>query len=91
MMISNALMRHMIGEDLRLDYIVNNPTHSANYKQILKLIQDNDESATGAFSIQNVAKIGLCHGKKPGEWYGPHSIGIMLKVSDLGGAEIDRI
>lgn len=23
--------------------------------------------------------MGLCHGKLPGEWYGPHAIGVMLK------------
>ncbi len=80
MMLSNALLRHMVGEDTRLDYIIKNPKLSAKYKQILELILDNNETARGAFSIQNVAKMGLCHGKKPGEWYGPHSIGIMLKV-----------
>lgn len=46
---------------------------------ILKLIMDNDESHQGAFSIQNVAKMGFCHKKYPGEWYGPHAITIMLK------------
>jgi hypothetical protein len=24
--------------------------------------------------------MGLCHGKLPGEWYGPHAISTMLKV-----------
>lgn len=41
---------------------------------------DNDTTHTGAFSIQNVAKMGFCHNKFPGEWYGPHAITIMLKV-----------
>ncbi len=41
---------------------------------------DNDHTYMGAFSIQNVAKMGLCHGKLPGEWYGPHAIATMLKV-----------
>ena len=41
---------------------------------------DNDYSHEGAFSIQNIAKMGYCHKKLPGEWYGPHAITIMLKV-----------
>jgi len=41
---------------------------------------DNDGSKSGAFSIQNIAKIGYCHSKLPGEWYGPHAISLMLKV-----------
>ncbi len=53
------------------------------YKKILRTIIDNDETHSGAFSIQNVAKMGLCHNKMPGEWYGPHAIAIMMKVHNL--------
>jgi len=51
-----------------------------SFKDILKLINDNDHERTGAFSIQNIAKMGFCHDKYPGEWYGHHAISIMLRV-----------
>ena len=41
---------------------------------------DNNEGKKGTFSIQNVAKMGLVYKKIPGEWYGPHTMAIMLKV-----------
>jgi hypothetical protein len=41
---------------------------------------DNDTTHHGAFSIQNVAKMGFSHNKLPGEWYGPHAITLMMKV-----------
>lgn len=73
-------MRHMIGYDWskrkrEKDMVVRN-----KYKKILKLILDNDHTLNGAFSIQNIAKMGFCHDKLPGEWYGPHAISIMLRV-----------
>lgn len=42
---------------------------------------DNEDSAKGAFSIQNICKMGFANGKFPGEWYGPHAISLMLRVS----------
>jgi hypothetical protein len=44
------------------------------------MILDNDHTEKGAFSIQNVAKMGFCHDKIPGDWYGPHAITVMLRV-----------
>lgn len=81
MMLSQALMRHCIGEDLNLERVVNDHQKSNHYRKILRSLIDNDETVTGAFSIQNVAKMGLCHNKFPGEWYGPHAIAVMLKVT----------
>ena len=54
-----------------------------HYLFTLKLILDNDYTEEGAFSIQNVAKMGFCHNKLPGEWYGPHAITIMLRVNNI--------
>lgn len=78
-MVCQALMRHLIGSDQRLKRVTNDPRLNQKYRFILNLINDNDDTHKGAFSIQNVAKIGLCHKKLPGEWYGPHAISTMLK------------
>lgn len=56
------------------------PILKKHYLRIIKLIMDNNIGANGAFSIQNIAKMGFCHDKVPGEWYGPHAISIMLRV-----------
>jgi len=82
MMLCQALMRSLIGLDFSLNSIVKDYNKSQEYRNILRSIMDNDHTYMGAFSIQNVAKMGLCHGKLPGEWYGPHAIGTMLKVID---------
>jgi hypothetical protein len=42
MMLCQALMRHMLGEDHRLDYVVNEPIKSQHYRAILRSILDND-------------------------------------------------
>ena len=76
-------MRHLIGLDQDLNRIIKDHSLAKHYKFILKLIMDNDTTQTGAFSIQNIAKMGYCHNKLPGEWYGPHAISIMLRVINL--------
>jgi len=80
MMLCQALMRSRVGVDYSLSSIVKNYNKSQEYRNILRSIMDNDHTQRGAFSIQNVAKMGLCHGKLPGEWYGPHAVTTMLKV-----------
>lgn len=79
-------MRHHFG----YDHSIRSLQKQKQMLRILKLINDNQNWESGAFSIQNIAKIGLCHEKIPGEWYGPHAISIMLRVSSLFG-KIDRI
>jgi hypothetical protein len=44
------------------------------------LINDNDDSASGAFSIQNIVKMGFVNEKFPGEWYGPQALSTIIKV-----------
>ena len=76
MMMAQVLMRHHFGYDHSLKSI----QKQRQMLRILRLINDNESGLSGAFSIQNIAKIGLCHDKLPGEWYGPHAISIMLRV-----------
>eukprot|EP00347_Sterkiella_histriomuscorum_P008343 403345460 len=79
MMICQALMRHLIGLDHSVKNLSSTEQKRLNYAKIIQLIHDNDCSQTGAFSIQNIAKMGFCHDKLPGEWYGPHALTIMLR------------
>ena len=76
MMMAQVLMRYHFGYDHSLKSI----QKQRQMLRILRLINDNENGMSGAFSIQNIAKIGLCHDKLPGEWYGPHAISIMLRV-----------
>ena len=78
MMVCASLMRQLIGENYSLQAIIESQELQSHYKKILRLILDNDDSV--AFSIQNITKMGLVHGKLPGEWYGPQAITVMLKV-----------
>jgi hypothetical protein len=80
MMFCQALMRHFLGTDYSINRIIKNKELRKDYSRVIKLILDNETGRNGAFSIQNVAKIGFCHNKLPGEWYGPHAISLMLKV-----------
>ncbi len=60
---------------------MSDPKKRKDYLKIVRLILDNECGRNGTFSIQNIAKIGCCHEKYPGEWYGPHAISLMLKVT----------
>jgi hypothetical protein len=41
--------------------------------------QDNVEGYLAPFSIRNIAEEGLKIDRKPGDWYGPQAISIVLK------------
>jgi hypothetical protein len=80
MLICNTLMRLLIDDNYTLDNIRPDTRFQMRYKYILNLVLDNEDTAKGAFSIQNICKMGFANGKFPGEWYGPHAISLMLKV-----------
>ena len=42
-------------------------------------MHDNADGKEGAFSIQNIARMGLIYNKYPGEWHGPGSISGVMK------------
>jgi Peptidase family C54 len=71
MLVCNALMRILIGENFSIERIKKQNRFENIYKYILRLVLDNDDTAKGAFSIQNICKMGFANGKFPGEWYGP--------------------
>ena len=50
-----------------------------SYYKVLKLMHDNADGKAGAFSIQNIARMGLIYNKYPGEWHGPGSISNVFK------------
>ena len=50
-----------------------------SYLKVLKLMHDNADGVEGAFSIQNIARMGLIYNKYPGEWHGPGSISNVFK------------
>lgn len=40
---------------------------------------DNEDEHRSAFSIQNIVREGINIQRKPGDWYGPNAISIVLK------------
>ena len=40
---------------------------------------DNGDIEISPFSIHNIARVGQHIGRKPGDWYGPQAISIVLK------------
>lgn len=51
----------------------------SSYMKVLELMNDNADGFKGAFSIQNIARMGLVYNKYPGEWHGPGSISNVVK------------
>ena len=49
------------------------------YLKVLTIMNDNADGAIGAFSIQNVARMGLIYNKYPGEFHGPGSISNVVR------------
>lgn len=41
---------------------------------------DNGDGETCPFSIHNIAREGYKMGRKPGDWYGPQAISVVLKT-----------
>ena len=57
-----------------------NLTNLMEYQRLLILFADNHISLeTSPFGIHNIAKGGLTLGRKPGDWYGPQAISMVLK------------
>ena len=59
-----------------------NRKESVLHRQIIRLFGDHpcDESP---FSIQKLVRIGVDHGKRPGDWYGPASVAYVLRSGQL--------
>ena len=75
MLTAHAILRHLLQ-----DYTMNSLVKEKNaYLKVLRLMHDNADGALGAFSIQNIARMGLIYNKYPGEWYGPGSISNVFK------------
>jgi cysteine protease ATG4 len=49
------------------------------HRQIIRLFGDfpNNDSP---FSIQHLVRIGVDHGKRPGDWYGPASVAYVIRL-----------
>lgn len=73
MMMSHVILRATLG-----DYTLKSLATSKEYIQVLTLINDNNDGHMGAFSIQNVVRMGLIFDRFPGEWHGNKSISLVF-------------
>jgi len=73
MMMCHSILRATLG-----DYTLKKLGSSDEYLQVLTLINDNIDGRDGAFSIQNVVRMGLIFDKHPGEWHGNKSISLVF-------------
>lgn len=76
MLTSHTILRHLMGDNYDIQSLV---LEGRSYMKVLKLMHDNANGKEGAFSMQNVARMGLIYNKYPGEWYGPGSISNVFK------------
>ena len=70
MLLAQGLQRHLYGLSYRSDI------SNINHINFLKLFAD---SPLADFSIHKMTNLGLKYGKTPGEWYGPHTVSLVLK------------
>ena len=75
MLISHAILRHKLNDYTMRTLIEEQET----YLKVLRLMHDNADGQVGAFSIQNIVRMGLIYNKYPGEWHGPGSISNVFK------------
>ena len=75
MLLSHTILRHQLGE-YNMPLLLKNMTE---YYKVLLLTNDNSDGTTGAFSIQNIARMSLLYDKFPGEFHGPGSISNVIK------------
>ena len=75
MLLAHTILRHQLGE-YNMQVLLRNMNE---YCKVLVLMNDNADSSTGAFSIQNIARMSLLYDKFPGEFHGPGSISNVLR------------
>ena len=81
MMLAEVLLRRKLGRDWRLDEPVSgsqNRSYSIAHKEILLQFVDAPNIKCD-FSIHRIVQVGLQYGKRPGDWYGPEAISIVLR------------
>jgi cysteine protease ATG4 len=81
MMLAEFLLRRKLGRDWRLDEPVSgsrNRSYSIAHKDILLQFVDAPNVKCD-FSIHRIVQVGLQYGKRPGDWYGPEAISIVLR------------
>ncbi|ELU16134.1 hypothetical protein CAPTEDRAFT_228011 [Capitella teleta] len=78
MIIAQALVMHYLGRDWTIHHTQQNRKETMLHRQIIRLFGDfpgNDSP----FSIQALVRIGVDHGKRPGDWYGPASVAYVVR------------
>ncbi|KAK2711385.1 hypothetical protein QYM36_012536 [Artemia franciscana] len=72
MILAESLIRLHLGRD----WLCSEDKENIIYKKILKLFEDK-RSCT--YSIHQIALMGVCKGKTVGQWFGPNTIGHVLR------------
>ena len=75
MLLCHSVFRFVLG-----DYTLKTLIESPHYSKVLRLINDNTDGPAGAFSLQNVARMGVVYNKYPCEWHGNKSISMVFKA-----------
>ena len=81
MMLAEVLLRRQLGRGWRLDKPVRdsrNRSYSIAHKDVLTQFIDVPNVKCN-FSIHRIVQVGLQYGKRPGDWYGPEAISIVLR------------
>ncbi|CAL1543844.1 unnamed protein product [Lymnaea stagnalis] len=80
MLIAQCLVTHYLTRDWRL-YDSQTETQTTFYREIIRWFSDpiDTPSDKTPFCLHHLAKYGLNHHKKPGEWYGPTSVAYIFR------------
>ena len=78
MLLFQGLIRHCLGKDFNYREALTDKHKMVQlnkYYRLLGLFMDNiDDSRLSPFGIHSIGRVGLTHGRKPGDWYGPQAI-----------------
>jgi len=87
MLTAQALILHWLGRDWRADQVqsgilsVDHWKSEKLHRAIIQLFSDTLDTKTSPLSIHNLVSLGQAAGKKPGDWFGPHSVAHLLAAA----------
>jgi len=80
MLMAQAMVLHWLGRDWRSDEAQSGILSVEHWKSeklhraIIQLFSDTPDTRAAPLSIHNLVKLGQVAGKKPGDWFGPHTV-----------------
>lgn len=78
MILAQALLSHFLCRNWRWKGSISDKEDMI-HRMIIKWFADNPNASISPFSIHELSRIGLNYSKKPGDWFGPASVSLIIK------------